>query len=154
MDFPLGLSSVSVGDRSGSQTGQSRIIPFCLSSPAPVIWAECWFGVVLMAKAGMSLERTVSRRYILLHICTCLSALMVPSQMCELPIQSAPTPIHKRNWCFDPTAFPVGLIKHDGCVFPKSIWNVYTGAENMLPLCYCPSQMRLDLKKSVAFLQF
>ena len=81
------LHTFSMGDRSGLQAGQSSTCTLLLWSHAVVTRAECGLALSCWNKQG----RPWKRRCLDGNICcskTCmyLSALMVPSQMCKLPM--------------------------------------------------------------------
>lgn len=85
----------SMGDRSGLPAGQSSTRTLLLRSHAVVTCAECGLALSCWNNQG----RPWTRRYLDGSICcstTCmyLSALMVPSQMCKLPMPWALTHPH------------------------------------------------------------
>ena len=85
----------SMGDRSGLQAGQSSTCTLLLWSHAVVTCAECGLALSCWNKQGCPWRRRCLDSSICCSkTCMYLSAFMVPSQMCKLPMPWALTHPH------------------------------------------------------------
>ncbi len=99
----------SIGERSGLQVGQFSTRTLLLWSNAVVIAAVCGFALTCWNRQGLSWNR----HHMEGSICcsktfTYLSAFIVPSKTCKLPIlyELMHPPYHQRCWLFNWTLIP------------------------------------------------
>lgn len=128
--------SFSIRDGSRQRPSQSRTCNAC----------RLWFVIVLLETTRPSLETKASGWQHMLLQTFCINDVLTDVQVPHA--MGTDTPLYQhRRWLFGPDT---GNSLHDSCFVQKQC-DMLTSQTNKT-LCYCPSQMRPSLEKSVALL--